>query len=34
MYDIWYNYLKPKYDGKAKLCYMDRDIDGYMDRDS
>ena len=20
MYEFWYNYLKPKYDEKAKLC--------------
>ena len=22
-YDFWYDYAKPKYEGKAKLCYMD-----------
>ena len=22
MYEFWYNYVKPKYDKKAKLCYM------------
>ena len=25
MYEIWYDYVKPKYDQKAKLCYMDTD---------
>ena len=23
MYEFWYDYLKPKYGGKAKLCYTD-----------
>ena len=23
MYEIWYDYFKPKYQGNAKLCYMD-----------
>ena len=23
MYEFWYDYVKPKYDDKAKLCYMD-----------
>ena len=23
MYDYWYEYVKPKYVEKAKLCYMD-----------
>ena len=23
MYQFWYDYVKPKYDGKANLCYMD-----------
>ena len=23
MYEFWYDYLKPKYDGIAKLYYMD-----------
>ena len=25
MYDFWYDYLKPKYGDKVKLCYMDTD---------
>ena len=25
MYEFWYDYLKPKYNDKAKLCYMDSD---------
>ena len=24
-YEFWYDYLKPKYNDKAKLCYMDND---------
>ena len=23
MYEFWYNYVKPNYGKKAKLCYMD-----------
>ena len=23
MHEFWYHYVKPKYDEKAKLCYMD-----------
>ena len=23
MHEFWYDYVKPKYDEKAKLCYMD-----------
>ena len=23
--ELWYDYIKPKYQGKAKLCYMDTD---------
>ena len=25
MYEVWYDYVKPKYNEKAKLCYMDAD---------
>ena len=25
MYEFWYDYVKPKYNEKAKLCYMDTD---------
>ena len=25
MYEFWYDYLKPKYNDKVKLCYMDTD---------
>ena len=25
MYEFWYDYFKPKYRGKAKLCYTDTD---------
>ena len=25
MYKFWYDYVKPKYEEKAKLCYMDTD---------
>ena len=25
MYEFWYDYIKPKYGDRAKLCYMDTD---------
>ena len=25
MHEFWYNYMKPRYEEKAKLCYMDTD---------
>ena len=25
MYEFWYDYMKPKYNGNFKLCYMDTD---------
>ena len=25
MYELWYDYLKPKYKDKANLCYIDTD---------
>ena len=25
MYEFWYDYMKPKYGGNVKLCYMDPD---------
>ena len=25
MYEFWYDHIKPKYQNKAKLCYMDTD---------
>ena len=25
MYEFWYDYVKPKYDDKTKLCIMDTD---------
>ena len=28
MYKFWYDYIKPKYDDRAKLCYTD--IDSFI----
>ena len=25
MHEFWYDYIKPKYQNNAKLCYMDTD---------
>ena len=25
MYKFWYNYIKPKYGDRAKVCYTDND---------
>ena len=25
MHELWYNYIKPKYGGRAKLCHTDTD---------
>ena len=25
LYEFWYDYVKPQYGEKAKLCYMDTD---------
>ena len=25
MYNFWYDYIKPKYQGKGNLCYIDTD---------
>ena len=25
MYEFWYDYIKPKYQNNAKLCYMNTD---------
>ena len=25
IYEFWYDYIKPKYQDNAKLCYMDTD---------
>ena len=39
MYEFWYDYVKPKYREKAKLCYMDNayikteDIYSYIAKD-
>ena len=28
IYEFWYDYIKPKYQDRAKLCYMD--IDSFV----
>ena len=33
MYEFWYDYVKPKYDEKAKLCQMDTDFIVYINTD-
>ena len=34
MYELWYDYLKPKYQDKVKLCYMDTDSSfAYVETD-
>ena len=34
MYEFWYDYVKPKFDEEAKLCYMDTDsLIVYIKRD-
>ena len=33
MFKFWYDYVKPKYGKKAKLCYMDTDFIGYINAD-
>ena len=25
MYEFWYDYIQPKYQNNARLCYMDTD---------
>ena len=25
MYEVWFNYIQPKYQENAKLCYIDTD---------
>ena len=34
MFEFWYDYVKPKYGKKTKLCYMDTDsFIAYIKRD-
>ena len=30
MYEFWYGYIKPKSQGRAKLCYMDCYLDSFV----
>ena len=32
MYDFWYDYIKPKYQYHAKLCYMDTDVLSFISK--
>ena len=32
-YEFWYDYIKPKYQDNAKLCYMDTDIINIKTKD-
>ena len=30
IYQFWHDYVKPKYNKKAKLCYMDTVLNGFI----
>ena len=32
IFEFWYDYVKPKYGEKAKLCYMDTDVSSYTQK--
>ena len=32
VYEVWYDYVKPKYDEKEKLCYIDTESFNCMYR--
>ena len=32
IFEFWYDYVKPKYSEKAKLCYMDTDVSSYTQK--